>query len=521
MKYQFFWIRCLQVLVFALPVLEEAVEAAFGNIIKSYSAFKEPTAPELLNIRFDLTTSAIFRYKPYLTIDLSEFGFVNIEVVCADTPWCPDCRRYFHFAGDVDCTKNKRQKSNPQKTKGKAPVAEKSGKENDKGHNQKEKTSKQKNDPTNQPQGKRPEGNQRGKNMHNGENLGESSKGWHIVVWQGQQKKAYVPKGAGSSFREEVPMNEDGNNGVPQEGQVNKRINKEKGEVSKEGKRKPNLDDEGQELREEPESEGGIGVEEHMDLEDLDEEEEDGDDDCDLLIRHRKVEKKIDIFAKDEELRDIDFGREANPFSKLGPDARSDSGQKENPLIEVEDTDKEIPKDVRLFVLDEDDLQEEGKDGEMETDGQIPLEEGVDGEEKEEESGEEPEEDLLGVMGKELDDGLQRRTEEGVGNTAERDLDIDLSTPVARKTTPMEAFKIYDNSFYGLDSLNSQSQNLGQSSPSAEEGTPFLFGGSGILLRGGRKWNETLRGASPSKRKKGLKGRGIDSYSEDHSVSMG
>ncbi|GBG87298.1 hypothetical protein CBR_g45357 [Chara braunii] len=48
-------------------------------------------------------------------------GYVEIEVVCAASPWCPACRKYFHSEGDPEYTaKNKKSylsatKSNTRK----------------------------------------------------------------------------------------------------------------------------------------------------------------------------------------------------------------------------------------------------------------------------------------------------------------------------------------------------------------------------------------------------------------------
>ncbi|GBG70798.1 hypothetical protein CBR_g8098 [Chara braunii] len=48
------------------------------------------------------------RYKPYLLIDFLDDGYAEIEVTCADTPWCEFCRRYFHKSADCP---SKRQTS--------------------------------------------------------------------------------------------------------------------------------------------------------------------------------------------------------------------------------------------------------------------------------------------------------------------------------------------------------------------------------------------------------------------------
>ncbi|GBG88419.1 hypothetical protein CBR_g47118 [Chara braunii] len=40
------------------------------------------------------------RYKPCLMIDHLDDGYAEIDVICADTPWCETCRRYFHKSTD-------------------------------------------------------------------------------------------------------------------------------------------------------------------------------------------------------------------------------------------------------------------------------------------------------------------------------------------------------------------------------------------------------------------------------------
>ncbi|GBG92887.1 hypothetical protein CBR_g57645 [Chara braunii] len=90
-------------------------------------------------IRFDLESAARLKYKRYLVVDLGRLGYVEIEVVCANTPWCPVCRQHFHSEDDPDCpSKNKKsyaavakqvQKPPPKKSKG----SEKQGPQGGKG----------------------------------------------------------------------------------------------------------------------------------------------------------------------------------------------------------------------------------------------------------------------------------------------------------------------------------------------------------------------------------------------------
>ncbi|GBG59825.1 hypothetical protein CBR_g54927 [Chara braunii] len=114
-KYPFFWIRCLQLPIAVMPMIEEAVEKAFGRVIKTYPFTKRPNEPELHNVRFDLEPSAMHRYTPYLIIGIPDGKDtqVTVEVACATTDWCPICKQYFHSEDDPDCPGRKRvQRSN-------------------------------------------------------------------------------------------------------------------------------------------------------------------------------------------------------------------------------------------------------------------------------------------------------------------------------------------------------------------------------------------------------------------------
>ncbi|GBG78558.1 hypothetical protein CBR_g27782 [Chara braunii] len=110
----FFWIRCLDVPVSAMGLLKGAVEDAFGSIIRDYAPFKFPVTPDLRDLRFDLALPAKARYKQRLIVDLWEFGSMDIQVACSDTPWCAACRRYFHKSDD-NCPKKKKEPRKDQK----------------------------------------------------------------------------------------------------------------------------------------------------------------------------------------------------------------------------------------------------------------------------------------------------------------------------------------------------------------------------------------------------------------------
>ncbi|GBG84125.1 hypothetical protein CBR_g38000 [Chara braunii] len=104
-KFRFFWIRVQQVPIGVLPLLPGVIQDAYGSeIIKEYPVFKDKLNQDLLNVRFDLESAARLRYKKFLAIDLGYDGLVELEVVIADTPWCPRCRKHFHSEGDEECS---------------------------------------------------------------------------------------------------------------------------------------------------------------------------------------------------------------------------------------------------------------------------------------------------------------------------------------------------------------------------------------------------------------------------------
>ncbi|GBG83111.1 hypothetical protein CBR_g36729 [Chara braunii] len=80
------------------------------------------SSPDLINIQFDLESAARLKYKRYLVIDLGKDGYVELESVCATTPWCPNCRQHFHSEDDPDCPKKKGiSYADNDKGKGKQP----------------------------------------------------------------------------------------------------------------------------------------------------------------------------------------------------------------------------------------------------------------------------------------------------------------------------------------------------------------------------------------------------------------
>ncbi|GBG76812.1 hypothetical protein CBR_g23027 [Chara braunii] len=82
----------------------------------SHPPFKVRGYPELQDIRFDLTPSAKMRFQEVLIIDLEEDGLVEVEVICAETPWCENCRRFYHWSSDDSCPLKPKAKVQPNAT---------------------------------------------------------------------------------------------------------------------------------------------------------------------------------------------------------------------------------------------------------------------------------------------------------------------------------------------------------------------------------------------------------------------
>ncbi|GBG67811.1 hypothetical protein CBR_g934 [Chara braunii] len=130
MRQKVFWIRCLEVPVGIWGILKGVVQDAFGAVLFDHQPFKKLLSPDLRDVRFDLVPSAKLRYKKKLIVDLHDKGFVEVDVVCAGTPWCSKCRRYFHRDSDVGCpAKQKAHEKNPTEKapsqKENSPVKEK------------------------------------------------------------------------------------------------------------------------------------------------------------------------------------------------------------------------------------------------------------------------------------------------------------------------------------------------------------------------------------------------------------
>ncbi|GBG64733.1 hypothetical protein CBR_g46279 [Chara braunii] len=106
MSYKYYWIRVLHVPISVLPHLKGAAKKAFGSVLSSSVAFADPVAPDLWTICFDMALAARLKYKRHLVVDMGDYGFVELEVACTDSPWCCKCRRFFHSDSDPSCPRN-------------------------------------------------------------------------------------------------------------------------------------------------------------------------------------------------------------------------------------------------------------------------------------------------------------------------------------------------------------------------------------------------------------------------------
>ncbi|GBG88862.1 hypothetical protein CBR_g48474 [Chara braunii] len=115
LKFKLFLIQVIKVPVSVLPHLRGAVGKAYGKVLRAAPAYAdpispdlwnvrfEPISPDLWNVRFDLVPSARVSYKRTLIIDMEEYGYVELDVACADFQWCKACKHFFHEENDPIC----------------------------------------------------------------------------------------------------------------------------------------------------------------------------------------------------------------------------------------------------------------------------------------------------------------------------------------------------------------------------------------------------------------------------------
>ncbi|GBG41663.1 hypothetical protein CBR_g74754, partial [Chara braunii] len=210
MRLPYFWVRCLQVPVSVMALLQGVVENAFGSIMQTYSPYKVRGALELQDIRFELIPSAKTRFQETLIVDLEEDGVVEVELVCANTPWCESCRCFYHWSSDESCPskpRTKDQQNDPAQNEPKEDeVREKEGKADPPDGSNGKETTKTKEREEEKDEGEKEGGKEKVEEKRHGRGKGKNGKGkkrgkQRKVV--GLLKKKWVSKGVKAGERKE------------------------------------------------------------------------------------------------------------------------------------------------------------------------------------------------------------------------------------------------------------------------------------------------------------------------------
>ncbi|GBG82754.1 hypothetical protein CBR_g36284 [Chara braunii] len=379
---------------------------------------------------------------------MAEYGFAEIEVINADTPWCADCRRFYHYAGDQDCHLNPRYKN--QRNQKKQGQKEHPGREKSKGKHQgggkeKQKEARDKGKGEASSSGASPEKGGNGEepkksNKDDPNPAPHAGKGKEIVVWKEKRSFREVVKNGKPSGTEdsgqkgqgdqekEVEMRED----LQQVGNDNEELEKTAGEeVAGKGEVEKDRDKEDIEMGE-GESDGDADPQEKekVGLSTMEEILEE--------IHHDEEEKRME----DREIRERDEEEEGERESEQGL------------LLEEEELLQNNEKKTSPSPLgDEDSMEQMENQGDLDGEGE-GSEEGSVNSEQEEGNGEgtdaEEEDGILGIVGEALQGSsggstLQREalTENGPPGSLE-----DGSTQKGN-----DGFRIYDNAYFEKDQL--------------------------------------------------------------------
>ncbi|GBG60697.1 hypothetical protein CBR_g12433 [Chara braunii] len=353
---------------------------------------------------------------------MAEQGLAEIEVVSADTPWCADCRRFYHYVGNPDCPTNSRHKDQ-RKQKGKSghekskDNAEKNpkGKEKEKG---KERGRKEKDKGSREKDGRK--SSDRDKEKEREKESHYPTTGRELVVWKERSKFTYqeVLKGTETHQKEtnerevekekereqkETELKEDGKNKQEDEDMEEKGIKEEDlGDMEEKNGVNHEEEEEKQEERtegeiEEEEEEDEKEEEEEEDEEDEEEEEEEEEEDNELQKEREKEEDKGN--PRREEGKDKAENLDETPGEEF-PVSRIGKAKNEDGLEKVN---KEFPtEEIRGNPNSEDmgttkktvgDLLEEGEEqGDEQTEEDLVEEEGRNN------SKSEGEVDILGIV---------------------------------------------------------------------------------------------------------------------------
>ncbi|GBG65949.1 hypothetical protein CBR_g54241 [Chara braunii] len=510
MRFNYFWIKCLHIPVSVLPQIECAVEDAFGRNLKVYPAFNDPNSPELLNIRFDLVASARLRFKPWLCVDLAEYGYLELEIIGADTPWCSACRQFYHFVGDPSCPKNKNRSSNGQggqngnrkgpggplqgggSKRNEEDGLEKGAGEERQGGKQgdKEKEGEKEKEERNSPEGVREkEGRKRGvKDTRSEERKRDKGKGQRNDVRKekgalGRKRRAVGRKPLKKIYRqvrrEPVKEKEDARNDTEMEDATRKETETEKEEEW---------------VVEQKRQEAGKGEESGIIIVDKAVERENGTSDP-LLLQEVQNEGKDPRYEEMEVHQMKEGAKEQTPSpdrdksessTTKGGDKEGDHDQFQE--IRSEEERSDTSEDSEDF---EEEIEEEDGKG-PKGGGEEEVGDDEDGEDEEEEydgGGENGDSDtdeeevakmgLLGVVGKALSGEEWKETDGREGKEAVDEDEDDLRslmTPKPQDSSSLRNFKIYTNESYVFKANKPSTESSTQGQTEAEENETVRHG---------------------------------------------
>ncbi|GBG60944.1 hypothetical protein CBR_g16066 [Chara braunii] len=123
----YFWIRCLNVPIDAYCFLEDAATRAIGPVRKVYPPEKDVLKPQLINVRMDIAIEVLPRCKETLTFTTFQGQILEVKVVNASTPWCSNCKKFFHLADQCPRFRSRQPSRLPTPVPSPAPSPTRSG----------------------------------------------------------------------------------------------------------------------------------------------------------------------------------------------------------------------------------------------------------------------------------------------------------------------------------------------------------------------------------------------------------
>ncbi|GBG63294.1 hypothetical protein CBR_g37380 [Chara braunii] len=117
-----FWVRCPRVPLQLMSTLQNAIEKTFGAAVKNYPTEQDDEEPELGSVRFDLKIQAKERVRPRLVVGIPNQGDYYFKVLSASTPWCEQCKTFYHKETDECCPVKAEAEFDPFAPEGEKPT---------------------------------------------------------------------------------------------------------------------------------------------------------------------------------------------------------------------------------------------------------------------------------------------------------------------------------------------------------------------------------------------------------------